>query len=83
MTTINCDCCGVQIGDPAFKTSRVFKLELLVHILNEKDLNGYSTHINGGIHDISGRTVVLDLCLPCYNEIAYAAADKFSELKGK
>ena len=69
-----CDACGEEID------GRKYDFEILCHITESRDLIG-NYYIDNKGNPTSGRLVVYDLCLACYNKIMGAAFNKFEDIK--
>lgn len=66
-----CDKCGSE----SEKGDALYTLPIYVHIMNENPMTGHVKAINGEFHRMSGRTVNIDMCLPCYNETMFKLWD--------
>ena len=77
-----CDCCGTEITEQ--NNSACAPIQLACHLLEKLSLaQQHIKLIDGKVQPFSGRTVSLDLCLPCYNAIGGAAVNKLLEIKHK
>jgi len=77
IVTITCDCCAKEI------TGDVLNIEHKVHVSpHYNHLTGHSKLIDGEWYSFSGRTELMDLCLPCYNKIFSKVFEYIKEIRG-
>lgn len=80
MTRTFCDCCGNEITGK--NHSGTGPLHILCHLLEKQNLSQMKVKIiDGKEYAMSGRADSIEMCLPCYNLVAGAAAEKFLNLK--
>lgn len=71
-TKFFCDCCNKETKH------RPNQFEYLIHLDDMTSVHGY---VDSDWNRISGRTVVVDLCNKCYNDVVSVAVQKFKELR--
>lgn len=75
-----CDCCEEEIT--AENHCGTAPLGILCHLAENLNLSQAKVKmVKGKMEPISGRVTSLELCLPCYNQVAGAAAKTYHELK--
>ena len=59
-----CDACGKE------EKKRLYPIEIFVHV-KKGDLSGHIQIVDGKLEPVSGRSEKTELCLTCYNKIAF------------
>ena len=76
---VTCDCCMKEI-----KESEAFTFSHYVHVSSGYNkLAGHVKVIEGEMYHVSQRIETKEFCLPCYNEILYAAFSRLNEIQKK